>query len=227
MTSIYLMTDYNHMEKEGINIKLMIVDDHKMFLDGIMVLINRLPHVEVKHVSSDGREALNYLNTNKDVDIIISDVSMPGFSGLELCEKINSFYPEIRVLILSMHDDANTIRELIDAGAAGYILKNTGKEELYDAIKAVKNGENYFSSAVKDNLINSMASTRKTFGKLSRREIEIIKLISQELTTNEIAEKLFISLHTVESHRKNILKKTNCRNIAGLIKYAIKERIIE
>jgi len=211
-------------------INIMIVDDHQMFLDGITVLISSLPNVSVKHIAKDGMEALYYLNKNSALDIIISDVSMPKLSGLELCKKVKEFYPSINLLILSMHDDTNTIKGLLEAGALGYILKNTGKEELFNAIQAVYQGETYFSDTVKNNLVNSMTFSGKSIqpaAKLSKREIEIIKLIAEEMTTNEIAEKLFISLHTVESHRKNILRKTNCRNLAGLMKYALKKRIIE
>ncbi len=211
-------------------IKIMIVDDHQMFLDGIKSLVANFHNIDVKHIAKDGLQALDYLRKNNDLDIVISDVTMPRLTGLELCEKISEFYPSINVLILSMHDDTDTIKELLEAGALGYILKNTGKDELYKAILTVNEGDTYFSESVKNNILGSMTASSKyakSTVKLTNREVEIIKLIALEYTTNEIAEKLFVSLHTVESHRKNLLRKTNSRNIAGLVKYAIKKKIVE
>jgi len=213
------------------HIKLMIVDDHQMFLDGITSLIKNYSNIVIKHIAKDGLEAINYLKQDNDIDIVISDINMPNLTGLELCRKVRANYPSINVLILSMHNDTATIKDLLNAGALGYILKNTGKDELFEAINVVQNNETYFSEEVKTNIMNSITRAKKAKSnfnvKLSKREIEIIKLIADELTTNEIAEKLFISLHTVESHRKNILRKTSSRNLAGLIKYAVKEGLVE
>lgn len=209
----------------------MIVDDHQMFLDGITLMINKMEDMHLKHVARDGNEALQMLLLDSDVDVLITDISMPKVSGLDLCKKIKADYLHINMLVLSMHNDPSNIKELLSAGALGYILKNTGQNELIKAIRTVSQAESYFSEEVKNTIMNSITKSKKNStlmpAKLSKREIEIIQLIAEEFTTNEIAEKLFISLHTVESHRKNILRKTNSRNLAGLIKYAIKKGIVE
>lgn len=209
----------------------MIVDDHQMFLDGITLMIEKMEDVKLESIARSGKEAVQNLEAHADIDVVITDISMSEISGLDLCKKIKSEYPDINTLVLSMHNDPATIKEALNSGALGYILKNTGQDELFEAIRTVAQQESYFSEEVKNTIMNSMTKARKKHAefpvKLSRREIEIIKLIAEEYTTNEIADKLFISLHTVESHRKNILRKTNSRNLAGLIKYAVKEGIVE
>ncbi len=217
------------MEKSKI-IQIMVVDDHRMILDGIQSLIDSQVDMELKYIAKDGNEAIRTLKIDSTIDLIITDINMPNITGVDLCKYVNTHYAEINLLVLSMDDDIQTIKELLKAGALGYILKNTGKDELFEAIRTVYQNESYFSGSVQKNILDSMTKAKKVpknGARLSKREIEIIKLISNELTTNEIAEKLFISLHTVESHRKNILRKTNSRNIAGLMKYALKEGLIE
>ena len=213
-------------------IKTMVVDDHKMFLDGIVSLLRGDEEVEVVSTANNGVEALDYLSKNDDIDVLITDISMPQLDGNELSKKIKDLYPNINILVLSMHSTGKTISQLLKNGATGYILKNTGKEELIEAIHTVAKGETFFSSEVKNNVMNSMMGSDKAAEpdlgvKLTRREVEIIKLIAAEHTTQEIADKLFISLHTVESHRKNIMRKVDVRNLAGLIKYAIRKGLVD
>ena len=209
----------------------MVVDDHQMFVDGLRMMIDSVPEMELKYVACDGKEALKIVGSDSDIDVMITDISMPELSGIELCRELQSAYPHIRVLILSMHNDPANIKEVLNAGALGYILKNTGQSELIEAIRKVYDREVFYSEAVKNTIMSSMTrAARKsanTTARLSKREVEIIQLIAEEYTTTEIAERLFISLHTVESHRKNILRKTNSRNLAGLIKYALREGIVE
>ena len=209
----------------------MVVDDHQLFIDGISLMIENTTDLQLKYVASNGKEALNIIASDPDIDVLITDISMPELSGIALCKKLQPEYPHIKILMLSMHNDPSNIKEALNAGALGYILKHTGQTELMAAIREVSTGASFFSEEVKNTIMHSMSKARKRDSgitpKLSKRELEIIQLIAEEHTTNEIAEKLFISLHTVESHRKNILRKTNSRNLAGLIKYALKEGIIE
>ncbi len=211
-------------------VRIMVVDDHKMFLEGIVSLLKGDEAVEVVTTAKDGLDALKFLKNNQNIDVLITDISMPQLDGSELSKKIHRLYPHINILVLSMHSTGKTISQLLKNGATGYILKNTGKEELIEAIHTVAKGETFFSNEVKNNVMNSMMGNEKTTSievKLTRREVEIIRLIASEFTTQEIADKLYISLHTVESHRKNIMRKVDVRNLAGLIKYAIKVGLTE
>ena len=213
------------------NINIMIVDDHKMFLDGITSLLKEHSGFNIVASAKDGNEALTKLIDNNDVDVLITDISMPCLDGEELCKEVKNKYPNINILALSMHSDSKSIKKVLKNGATGYILKNTGQEELIEAIQHVAQGQTYFSEKVKNNIMAGITGTEEDDDyqkiRLTKREIEILKLIASEFTTNQIADKLFISLHTVESHRKNIMRKTKAKNMAGLIKYAVKEGIVE
>lgn len=212
-------------------IKLIIVDDHKLFLDGVVSLLKDYPKIAIEACASDGEQALNLLQKNSDIDVLITDISMPNLNGEELCKEVKKRYPHVQILALSMHSDSKSIKRIIKNGATGYILKNTGTDELIEAIEHVSAGQTYFSESVKNNVMAGMAGTEESDEnqrvRLTKREVEILKLIAAEYTTNQIADTLFISLHTVESHRKNIMRKTKAKNMAGLIKYAVKNGIAE
>lgn len=210
---------------------IMIVDDHRMFLDGVTSLLKEHPEFNIIAIAKDGQEALIKLGIRNDVNVLITDISMPNMDGEELCREVKKKYPHINILALSMHSDSKSIKKILKNGATGYILKNTGKEELIEAIQHVANGVTYFSEKVKNNIMAGISGKEEEDEhqkvQLTKREIEILNLIAAEYTTNQIADKLFISLHTVESHRKNIMRKTKAKNMAGLIKYAVKEGISE
>ncbi|MBL6449549.1 response regulator transcription factor [Fulvivirga sp. 29W222] len=212
-------------------IELMIVDDHKLFLDGIVSLLKDSPKISIAACASDGNQALELLQQNVNINVLITDISMPNLNGEELCKEVKKKYPNVHILVLSMHSDSKSIKRILKNGATGYILKNTGKEELIEAIEHVANGQAYFSESVKNNIMAGITgmeeSDENVNVRLTKREVEILKLISSEFTTNQIADTLFISLHTVESHRKNIMRKTKAKNMAGLIKYAVKAGIVE
>ncbi|ELR69213.1 two component transcriptional regulator, LuxR family [Fulvivirga imtechensis AK7] len=212
-------------------INIMIVDDHKMFLDGITSLLKEHSGFNIVASAKDGNEALTKLTVNNSIDVLITDISMPDLDGEALCKEVKRKYPDINILALSMHSDSKSIKKVLRNGASGYILKNTGQEELIEAIQQVAQGQTYFSEKVKNNIMAGMTGTEEDDDyqkiRLTKREVEILKLIASEYTTNQIADKLFISLHTVESHRKNIMRKTKAKNMAGLIKYAVKEGIVE
>ncbi|MEN7551379.1 response regulator transcription factor [Rapidithrix thailandica] len=210
-------------------IRIIVADDHSMFLDGLISLLNDVEYIEIVGKASNGKEALHLLKKVK-ADWVITDISMPEMDGIVLTGQIKKKYPEIKVLVVSMYHQSETIAKVVQQEADGYLLKNAGKEELLKAIASIQAGEKYFSEEIKQKYLESMFAPKKKSREqvpLSRREKEVLVLIAQENTTPEIAEKLFISQHTVESHRKNIIRKLNVRNTAGIVKYAIQQGLLD
>lgn len=206
------------MDTNKINIYL--IDDHKIFVRGVSSLINTESDLQVAGFSFDGKNILEFLN-HHPIDLVITDIHLPDISGIEITRQIKETLPQIKVIGLSMFDKAEVIQELIKAGADGYLIKDIEKSELLHAIRHVMSGHLYYSGAVAEVLLQSM--TNKDL--LTRREREIIKLIVEEKTNMMIAEALFISEHTVESHRKNIFRKTQTKSLVGLVKYAFENKI--
>lgn len=208
--------------------KLLIVDDHQMFIDGIKSILRKQNEFQVVAEALDGYAAMDILN-KQVIDIVISDISMPGMSGIELTKKVKELYPNIKIIIVSMHNDKSIVSEIIMAEAEGYILKNTGKQELLEALNKVANHGTYFSNEILTIMMQSVIPEKKIaeeIRQLSEREIEILKLIAEEYSSEQIAEKLFISKRTVDTHRINILTKTNSKTLVGLIKYAVRNNLI-
>lgn len=202
-------------------IKIFLVDDHKIFVEGVANLLSDQQDLEIIGWTHDGTSALSFLKENP-ADVVLTDIQMPGMTGIELTQKIKEELPQIRVIALSMFDKKEIIHELIASGAEGYLLKDIEKSELLNAIHKVVGGEYYYSSSIAGILMKTI--TEKDL--LTPREKEIIKLIAEENTNAIIAQKLFISEHTVESHRKNIFRKTNSKSIVGLIKYAYENKLV-
>jgi two-component system nitrate/nitrite response regulator NarL len=204
-------------------INIMIADDHKMIIDGLTSMLATEAGVKVTAEASSGRELLEKMQYSP-VDIILMDINMPELDGIEATRKVKAKYPAVRILVISMYNNPEFIRSLLEAGASGYILKNTGKDELMEAIRQVHAGHNYYGKEVTKVMMESLrgSSPNSNFS-LTNREKEVLKLIVEECTTSEIAERLFISTHTVETHRKNLLSKLNLKNTAGLVKYAIEK----
>jgi DNA-binding NarL/FixJ family response regulator len=215
------------MEKKE-TIKILIVDDHQMFIDGVKALLRKEKKFEIIGEALNGEEALIFLENNS-VDILITDISMPGISGVELTKKVKKTKPEIKVLVLTMFNDRQVISEIIMAEAEGYILKNTGKQELLFALEKIADNGTYFSNEIVNIMLesenDSNAKTDVSIDILTERELEILKLICLELTSEQIAEKLFISKRTVDTHRKNIIDKTDIRTLVGLIKFALRNKL--
>ena len=174
--------------------------------------------------SSSAKQVLKYLsiNTKEQVDLVITDINMPEMDGIELNAHIKKDFPSVKTLVISMLHDAKKIKTLTEAEVNGYVSKNTAKQELLTAIRTILEGQNYFTSKVKELLMEEMLNAKKEKEiKLTGRETEVLKLIAQEFTTQEIADKLFLSKHTIESYRKNLISKLGVRNLAGLTRYAI------
>jgi two-component system nitrate/nitrite response regulator NarL len=204
--------------------RIFIVDDHQMVIDGINLMLEGRPEFSVVGESTQPLLVLQLLE-NTAVDILITDVGMPEMSGVELSRLIKNKFPHIKILALSMFGDSQIIAEMIDAGIAGYILKNAGKKELIEALTKIADGQNYFGQEITLQLMKSFKRNQEEL-KLTDREIEIIRMIEKDMTTRDIAETLFISERTVETHRKNILHKTNTQTVVGLLKYAYERKII-
>ncbi|MCK8523862.1 response regulator transcription factor [Aquimarina sp. D1M17] len=209
---------------------IIIVDDHKMFLDGLLSILSNEIDYNILLTAKNGEQIIKYLDINKEekVDLIITDISMPEMDGITLNTLVKEHNRNIKTLVVSMHSDPDRIDTLIENNVDGYVPKNAEKQELLKAIKSILKGEKYFSKEIKDiYLENKLSNKRKEEIKLTKREIDVITLIALEHTTQEIADKLFLSKHTVESYRKNLMTKLNVRNIAGLTKYALKMNYIE
>ncbi len=211
-------------------IKVVIVDDHKLVTDCISLFLKGADNVKVTGITHSGPDAIKLLE--KDVPhVMLLDISMPGMTGIEVTEIIKKKYPDIKVLILSMHSDYDNISDAIDAGADGYIPKDITSDELVDAIETVNNDKNYFHTTISDEIIKNYATKQKKTSnllpQLTKRELEVLKLFAEGYNNNEIAEKLFLSVRTIESHKNHILQKTSMKNSVELIKFAIKNKIVE
>lgn len=213
-------------------IKILIADDHQMMIDGLKALLINEPSVEIAGEANSGADVLKQLQQQK-IQVVLADINMPGMSGIELTREIKENHPETQVLALTMHKDNSTINEMLEAGANGYILKSTGIKELMLAITTVAQKGNYLSAEVQNEIIKNVFNKpeqREEKGaesvKLTKRESEILNLIAKEYTNAQIADQLFISERTVETHRKNIFTKTKTKTIIGLITYAINHKLI-
>jgi len=212
-------------------IKILLVDDHQMILESLKLLFRRIPNVEIVNTISDSRQVLPWLSTNK-VDLIVSDFNMPYLSGVDLTLQIRHQRLAIKVILLTMLEDAAHIREAIKAGVNGYILKKSEREELERAIELIMQGKRYFSPAIIDELSaytdeDQNNAQPATIQNLTEREIEVLKHIAMEYSSPEIADKLCISLSTVETHRRNLFHKLNVKSAIGLTKYALKHGLVE
>ncbi|MDY0990293.1 response regulator transcription factor [Flavobacterium sp. CFBP9031] len=210
-------------------IKLLIADDHTMFLQGIISLLEQEPNINIVDKAVNGIEALEIIKKSA-IDLIILDISMPAMDGIELSKILKKQHPQIKILIVSTHSNAMIVSRLIRIGVNGYLLKNAEKEELLKAINTIASGENYFAEELEEKHFTNSSRIEKQSShitELSSREKEILVLIAQEYNTAEIAEKTFISLNTVNTHRRNLLSKLNAKNTAGLVKYAVENGLVD
>lgn len=197
-------------------IKIIIADDHDLFRSGLVELLKKHDRLDVIASVSDGK-ALIQLLKNTMADIILLDLVMPKLDGFEALSIISKSHPDIKTIVISMHDDGNYIAKCAKNGAHGYLLKNADEEELVEAIDIVNSGRKYYSAEITERMINNMAIQGDDFKGLSKKESEILQLLTKGLTTKEIALQLFISTRTVETHRANLLKKLDVKNTPELI----------
>jgi DNA-binding NarL/FixJ family response regulator len=215
-------------------IQVILVDDHQLIRDGIKSLLQDAQNIEVINEASSAAELFQLLKNQKP-DILILDVSLPGMSGIEITKVIQKEYPAIRVMILSMYIGEDFVFNALKAGARGYLHKNINSYELITAIEEINKGNEYFSTQVSDIILKSFVKKAHTGVKqgeekeetLTSRELEILKLVAEGFSNPEIAEKLVISVRTVESHKTHIMQKLLLNTIADLVKFAIRNNIIE
>lgn len=206
-------------------VRILLVDDQGIILDGLEALIAQNPRFQVCGRANDGQAALEQAKALRP-DVVLMDVSMPGMDGIEATRRVKKEVKGTEVLVLTMYNNEEFIRELMDVGAAGYLLKNTSRQELWEAIEAVSCGRRYLAKQAQETLDARYAVLKENgemggCNHLTRREKEIVRLIVAEKTTLEIANALFLSPATIETHRKNILHKLGMHSTAGIVRYAM------
>lgn len=213
--------------------KILIVDDHQLVLDGLISIIKELNGFEIIGSARDGKEGVRLCKT-MEPDLILMDIDMPIMNGLEASRQIKSEMPDKKIIILTMHNEASLIKKVMDIGADGYLLKNADREEFSLALKSVSENKSYFSAEVTKALLNTTtkqsafaaSSDAVQLSSLTNRELDVLKLIAEGLSNKEIGDQLFISHRTVDTHRTHLMRKLEVHNIAGLIKFAIKNGLI-
>ncbi len=207
-------------------VRLLIADDHQVLIDGFKSIFDYEEGISVVATALNGQEVLDHLK-EIDVDVILLDINMPILNGVETTKRLTKKYPEVKVIALSMYDQQSYFKRMMQYGARGYLLKNDPIDEILTAISTVMEGQRYISEKLRDQLssIEFLTGSKQDI-EISTRELDVLKLISEGMTDSEMAEKLFISSHTVNSHRKNLLSKFNAKNSAVLVKKAIEKGLI-
>ncbi|MCC7400188.1 MAG: response regulator transcription factor [Chitinophagaceae bacterium] len=217
------------MKPYQVPVNILIADDHRLITDGISKILGEEKTIGEIHIANNGSEAVDKALT-ADIDCVIMDINMPVMNGLEAVKRIKQEKPYVKVIAVSMNSDASVVSKMLKAGADGYINKDTGKTELLTALEKVMRGEKYISPEISNNLFLHLndRSVQSEEGEkpLTPREIEIIRYIADGLTNQEIAQKLFLSVVTVDTHRKNILAKLHLKNSAALVKYAAEHKLL-
>lgn len=216
---------YLHISKfKKKRMKVFLVDDHTIMLDGLVALLKTDEEIEIVGTAGTVADAMDFLKMNH-IDVLVTDYNLPDDDGLSLVRKVKRLWPEIKILVLSMHSESHLVKEILKEGIDGYVLKKDSKDELIDALYSVKKGNLFVSNEINNMLVRNLhqPDDQKL---LTEREREILKLIAKEYTNRMIAEELFISERTVETHRKNIFRKTKTNSLVGLIKFAYSNNLI-
>ncbi len=211
-------------------IRVVMVDDHHLFSLAIKSLFSEADGITIAATTSNPSDVETLIETHTP-EVLLTDFSMPDTTGAELCTRLIQRFPELKILCLTMHREAHIIRKVLEAGASGYILKTATKEEMVLALRTIAGGGQYFSPEITTALVGKKTTPSSPdvaiiLESLSKREREVIRLIALEMTTQEIADKLFISTRTVDSHRQHILEKISVRNTAGITRFAIEHGLV-
>jgi len=210
------------------SIRLAITDDHEMVLKGIETMLDTTPEIKVVGTYKNATETIK--NIAKDQpDILLLDINLPDINGIDLCKQLLKKNPDLKIIALTNFDETSFVKRILNNGAHGYLLKNTDKLELLEALKIVLSGEQYLQKDIQKKLLLQAVGKKSSNAliiKLTRREKEVLQAISEELTTKEISEKLFISPKTVETHRMNLMSKLGAKNSVGIIKIAIEKQLL-
>lgn len=212
-------------------IKIALADDHELFRKGMKALLSDYPEIEIVAEASNGKELISQIAKTK-FDMVLLDLQMPVMDGVETAEYLQAKHPDIKVIIVTMHNEEGFIHHLISKGARGFLLKNQEIEVVVEAIHAVNENGYYFNETTSLAMIKGLVEANEikpvfnVVSSFTEKELEVIHLISKEKTNKEIAELLFLSPRTIETHRENILKKTKAKNSIGIVMYALKHKII-
>lgn len=206
-------------------IKIIVVDDHQLFREGMLSLLAKNDGLDIVGEAENADRFFELMDT-ADPHVVLIDITMPGLNGLEVIKMSKSRYPAAKFIVLTMHAEGQYVVRAVRNGAFGYLIKNADEQELLDAIETVASGKKYFNSEISQLMIGNMAIEEESDKKLSEREQEVLELVSEGKTTKEIAEQLFVSARTVETHRVNMMKKLNVQNTAELIKKAAHLKLI-
>lgn len=206
-------------------VNVFIIDDHPMVVEGLHSLLSRLENIEVIGSVSNAFDAIPFIQKNMP-DVVLLDINLPEISGIDLCKKIHQNFPSIRILGMSTFSERSYISRMIENGASGYLIKSASAEEIAEAINTIQKGKIYLSVAMEHLARPLSVLPSDSLPALTKREKEVLQLISEGLTNNQVAEKLFISPLTVDSHRKNLLTKLNVNNTATLIKLAVQHGLV-
>jgi two-component system response regulator NreC len=209
-------------------VRVLLADDHRIITDGLKELLAHVPDVECIGVATNGEEALQ-MTGQLEVDVVLMDIDMPVMDGIAATERIKQERPQVKVVVLSMHEDAAVVKRLIAVGADGYLVKNCGKDELLLAIRNVHQGQRHFASALTEALLRDDPADERpdALKDLSEREIEVLGALAEGMSNKEIGERLFISPRTVDTHRSNLMKKLDVHHVAGLVRMAIKAGLVD
>jgi DNA-binding NarL/FixJ family response regulator len=209
--------------------RIIIADDHSIIRDGLKSLLGDVKDVMVTGEAANGMEVLALLQSSL-ADIVIMDINMPVMNGIETTKRIKKEFPEVKIITLSMYNQSDTIKTMVEEGVWGYLLKDSGKAELLEAINSVMQGRKYFNNEIFELLLMNPENSKPSASDeniLTTREKEILKLIAEEYASKEIADKLFLSINTVNAHRRNLIQKLGTKNTAALVRYAVKNGIIK
>ncbi|TNF25827.1 MAG: response regulator transcription factor [Bacteroidetes bacterium] len=208
-------------------IRVLITDDHEMIRNGLSSLLRSEPDIHVVETANNGQEAVDICG-RRQVDVVLMDMMMPVMNGVAATAAIRKSRPEVKVLAVTINEETTFIKEALNAGASGYILKHSTKDEIVQAIKDVHAGKQHFSSDVVAKISNEFAlGTTKTGPMLTKKEEEVLRLIAQEYTNQEIADHLACGIRTVDTHKRNLIKKLEVKNVVGLVKYAMKVGVVK
>lgn len=210
-------------------IKLAILDDHAVVLSGLQNMLANQPELEIVCATTNGKILQEFLAENL-VHVLLLDIQMPEQNGIDLCKKLSKQYSELRIIAFSSYDDTHYVKQIVRSGAEGYVLKNAGKETILQAIKTVMEAKQYIDESLRKLLLQeSLTGLKRSLFEipLTKREKEILKLIAEENSNQEIADKLFLSLRTIETHRFNLTQKLGAKNTVSLVKEALKRGLID
>ncbi|MFC2110414.1 response regulator [Bacteroidota bacterium] len=220
--------------KDQNKIRVHIADDHQILIDGIVAVLNNEEGIEVVGHSINGQMVLDWFDEN-EADVLVLDINMPILDGIEVLKKFQEQNKKINVIILSSYDDVKLVKEVLKLGASGFLAKKCAGENISEAIKSVSQGDQYFSKEVQKDIFSSLSGKKEVkksntdgvfISSLTERELEVLKLISNEMSSREIGEKLHISTSTVDTYRKSLLNKLNVKNAVGLAMYAVRNNIL-